>query len=226
MMLHKFITIILFITSIVLTVESIQSKQSSLTSSTSYDWTPVYAVIDDAITQQVFPGAVAAVRDATGEVIFTAARGQYTYGLPPPYSNNTVPYDSLSNSYFDMASCSKIIGPTTTAAYLWQEGYFTLDTPVSDPSLLGPAYAINGKNTVTVSIRKCCLASLPYMHKYSTVLEDFSLVSIYFSFLNLFLFLYRFVIYYYIMLVIPRILSLDIGNLLFLVPIINNIIQR
>lgn len=119
--LTSFFSLSLFLTSVVYLPVGTSTSSTTSSSSSSYDWTPVLAVIDDAITNQVFPGAVAAVRDATGELIFTAARGSFTYGVPPPYSNGTVPKDTVNESYFDMASCSKIIGPTTTAAYLWQE---------------------------------------------------------------------------------------------------------
>jgi len=80
--------------------------------------------------------------------------GNYTYGIPPLYipagtPPGTSPPMTL-NTRFDMASCSKILGGTTLAASLYQDGYIKLDTKLNDPSLLGPDYGVNGKDNITI----------------------------------------------------------------------------
>jgi serine-type D-Ala-D-Ala carboxypeptidase len=120
-----------------------------------YDFSHVDAVLLQAVQAGVFPGAAAAVRDSTGDLVYAAAVGNLTYGAPPPpLSGGANPPVDWAQTLFDMASCSKIIGPTTTSAYLWQEGLLplplALDTPVASPSLLGPAYANNGKEAITL----------------------------------------------------------------------------
>ena len=49
-----------------------------------------------------------------------------------------------------MASLTKVLMATTATMTFYQRGELDLDTPVSDPSLLGPAFAVNGKQDITV----------------------------------------------------------------------------
>lgn len=51
---------------------------------------------------------------------------------------------------WDMASLTKITGATTATAVLYAAGLLQLDTLVCDPSLLGPAYAAQGKGNITI----------------------------------------------------------------------------
>jgi CubicO group peptidase (beta-lactamase class C family) len=133
--------------------------------SPAYDWSAVDAVLNGAIASSVFPGCVAAVRDATGSLVLVEGVGNYTYGepVPGPAAASTTPGESSTgigysasppmtpDTAFDMASLTKIVGPTTVAAYLYQEGYLSLDWPVASPALLGPAFAGQGKANITVA---------------------------------------------------------------------------
>ena len=113
------------------------------------DWTQVDAVLNTAIKNKVFPGCSASVIDKSGALVYGKGFGSYTYGEPTPHGDD--PVVDFEKSLFDMASLSKIIGPTSTAAFLYQQGLLSLDTLVSDHSLLGPAFAANGKQGITIT---------------------------------------------------------------------------
>lgn len=57
--------------------------------STEYNWTAVDQVLLSAIANQTFPGAAAAVRDSSGQIVYAAAFGNFTYGIPPPGKTST-----------------------------------------------------------------------------------------------------------------------------------------
>jgi serine-type D-Ala-D-Ala carboxypeptidase len=71
------------------------------------------------------------------------SNGRYTYD-----DWNAAVDDSISQ--FDMASCSKIMATTTSAAQLYQLGFIDLDEKVSSPRLLGPDFANQGKGDITI----------------------------------------------------------------------------
>ena len=51
---------------------------------------------------------------------------------------------------FDMASLTKVLSTTTAAMLLYQWGHLNLDMKVSDPQLLGPGFAVNGKGDISL----------------------------------------------------------------------------
>ncbi|CAI7995576.1 Putative D-alanyl-D-alanine carboxypeptidase [Geodia barretti] len=51
---------------------------------------------------------------------------------------------------FDLASLTKVLATTTASMILYQRGHLDLDMKVSDPELLGPDFARNGKEAITV----------------------------------------------------------------------------
>ena len=113
------------------------------------DWSAVRAVLAAGVAARTTPGLVAGVRDASGAVAFFEATGSLTYGEPTPLGqpNSATTVDTL----FDMASCSKLLGPVTAAARLYELGLLPpLDTPVSDEALLGHRFASHAKNNVTL----------------------------------------------------------------------------
>ena len=121
---------------------------SPLTAS-AYDWTGVRAVLSAGVAARTTPGLVAGVRDARGAVAFFEPFGALTYGEPTPLGapNSAVTVDTL----WDMASCSKLLGPVTAAARLYELGLLPpLDTPVADEALLGGRFAAHGKRDVTL----------------------------------------------------------------------------
>ena len=46
-------------------------------------------------------------------------------------------------------SLTKVVGTTSAAALLYQRGLLDLDTPIADASLLGAAFAAQGKASIT-----------------------------------------------------------------------------
>ena len=113
------------------------------------DWSGVRAALARGLAARVTPGLAAGVRTADGVVAFFEAHGALTYGEPTPLGapNSPTTVDTL----FDLASCSKLVGPVTAAARLYELGLLPpLDTPVADAALLGPAFAASGKAAVTL----------------------------------------------------------------------------
>ena len=125
-------------------------------------WDAVSAVLADALSRKVFPGAVAVVGNAHGR-LFTAAVGNYTDdGRDPPFrppgSTSANPAPNLLSTKFDMASCTKVIATTSAVALLYQWGLVGLDDRVQD--YLGSAYAAHGKGDIT--LRNCLLHNAGY----------------------------------------------------------------
>lgn len=116
------------------------------------NWSAVVEVLENAVLQKVFPGAVALVGDASG-TRFTTSVGTYTNdGKNPPWNDGRNPKTSL-DTMFDMASCTKVIATTSAIAILYQEGLVGLDAEVS--VYLGASFRANGKGNITV--RNCLL---------------------------------------------------------------------
>ena len=112
------------------------------------DFSGVDRAIQAAVSDGAFPGAVAAVGDASG-VLYASAFGHYTNdGAPPPLNNGTNPLMDWNETYFDMASCTKVLATTTSVAKLIERGALHLDTKVTE--ILGPEYAANGKGDITM----------------------------------------------------------------------------
>lgn len=107
-------------------------------------------VLFSAIANNVTPGLVAGVRDSLGNTVFLEAFGSLTYGEETPLGqpNSKITLDT----FYDMASISKIIGPVSSAAYLYQLGALPdLDEEISSDNYLGSFnYSQNGKGTITL----------------------------------------------------------------------------
>jgi serine-type D-Ala-D-Ala carboxypeptidase len=112
-----------------------------------YDWAPIDTLLEAQIANHSFPACVAAIANEDGLLYFRAL-GNFTYGEHPPFNDDNPAV--VNNSMFDMASLTKVLMTTTAVMTFYQRGELDLDTPVSDPYLLGPDYAVNGKATVTV----------------------------------------------------------------------------
>lgn len=76
-------------------------------------------LVQEAIAQQVFPGAAFAMGTSKTLEIHTA--GHLTYGQPHPVTPRTL---------YDLASLTKVIGTTTAAMILYEEGKLDLDEPM------------------------------------------------------------------------------------------------
>lgn len=113
------------------------------------DWSAALAVLDDAIANQTFPGCAAGVMGPDGSVLLRVGRGSQVYpGQTAPLGGNA--NVTTDGTLWDMASLTKIMGATTATAALFEAGLIDLRMPVSDPSLLGPAFAGQGKATIRV----------------------------------------------------------------------------
>lgn len=83
-------------------------------------WAPVARLIDSAIAQRAFPGAVVAIgrRDT---VLYLQAFGRLDYSGGARVTTRTV---------YDIASLTKVVGLTTAIMMLVEEGRVELDAPV------------------------------------------------------------------------------------------------
>lgn len=97
---------------------------------------PLQSLLEKQIQDGAFPGAAFAIQRGSQSV--TGACGRYTYCPDSP----TV--EALT--IWDLASVSKVVGTTTAAMILHEEGRFDLNAPVA--SIL-PTFAQNGKETLT-----------------------------------------------------------------------------
>ena len=113
------------------------------------DWSGVDAVLTAAIAAKTFPGCAASVTAPNGTVVYAKAFGSLTYGEPAPVPGGN-PAVTFDGTFFDMASLTKIVAVTSSAAWLYERGLLALDTAVSDASLRGPAFASHGKADMTV----------------------------------------------------------------------------
>ncbi|MEE9161613.1 MAG: serine hydrolase domain-containing protein, partial [Candidatus Neomarinimicrobiota bacterium] len=99
---------------------------------------PAVVVIERAIQDSVFPGAVLLVGQSSGEP-YTRAFGSHDY------SAQAVPTES--DHLFDLASLTKVMATTLAIMNLYEDGAIQLDAPVARYL---PAFAQSGKGQVTV----------------------------------------------------------------------------
>lgn len=82
----------------------------------------IQKILETAIAEKVFPGAVVGIVSSTGEKEFICA-GRYTYSVDSPVV--------LQNTIYDCASLTKPIPVNILALLLIQEGILDVDAPVS-----------------------------------------------------------------------------------------------
>ncbi len=103
-----------------------------------YDFSGVEKIVNDAIKDSAFPGAVVLV-EKNGKIIFEKAFGHFTYDKnSPPVRTSTL---------FDLASVSKVIATTTAAMVCFDRKLFKLDDKVSK---FIPEFSQNGKGDITI----------------------------------------------------------------------------
>ncbi|EGC37335.1 hypothetical protein DICPUDRAFT_87026 [Dictyostelium purpureum] len=115
------------------------------------EWDLLDTFLQEGVENGTFPGAVALIGNKNG-ILYSSAKGSYTYGIPTPNNPNYNPAMQLS-TLFDMASCSKVTACTTSVAQFYQRGELNLDAPITD--FLGDEFGVNGKEGITV--RNCLL---------------------------------------------------------------------
>ncbi|RJP72377.1 MAG: beta-N-acetylglucosaminidase [Ignavibacteriales bacterium] len=103
-----------------------------------YNFTKVDSLINTAIKDSACPGAVIAI-GYKGKILYKKAYGRYTYDKSSP--------EMTTETLFDLASVSKVIGTTTAAMILYDEGKLVLDKLVKDYL---PEFNNNGKDKVTI----------------------------------------------------------------------------
>jgi CubicO group peptidase (beta-lactamase class C family) len=114
------------------------SCQDSKHGQNEYDFTRVDEIIQSAIKDSAFPGAVVLV-SKEGEVIYEKAFGHFTYDDTSETVN--------INTIYDIASLTKVIATATAVMICYDKNLFSLDDPVSKYI---PEFAQNGKENVTI----------------------------------------------------------------------------
>ncbi|MGB7333138.1 MAG: serine hydrolase domain-containing protein, partial [Terriglobales bacterium] len=95
-------------------------------------------IIDDAITQQLIPGAVL-IFGHDGRVVYRKAYG--SRAIEPQREAMTL------DTVFDCASLTKVIATTTAIMQLWEQGKFRMNDPVAKYL---PEFGQNGKQDITI----------------------------------------------------------------------------
>ncbi|WP_462410906.1 serine hydrolase domain-containing protein [Neobacillus sp. Marseille-QA0830] len=103
------------------------------------------SIINNSISQQYFPGAVALVA-RSGKIVKHTAYGYSARYTDSKLSEMDRPISMRKDTIFDVASISKIF-TTVAIMQLYEKGLFQLDDPVSKYI---PAFAANGKEKVTI----------------------------------------------------------------------------
>ncbi len=123
-------------------------------SSEKYDFSKVENIVDNAIEDSAFPGAVVLV-EKNGKIIFEKAFGHFTY------DKNSRPM--TLNTLFDLASLTKVISTTNCAMICIDRGLFKLDDKVSKYI---PQFAQNGKEQITIRNLLLHNSGLPAYKRY------------------------------------------------------------
>jgi serine-type D-Ala-D-Ala carboxypeptidase len=117
------------VTSLVVTMPPPQLSLPASASAQRVRFAAAYSVLERAVLEQAFPGAVFGV-SSQGRVLALDGLGGFTYGQPStPVTASTV---------YDLASITKVIATTSMAMLLHQDGAFSLDQPLTQ---LLPAFA-------------------------------------------------------------------------------------
>jgi len=102
------------------------------------DFTAIDRIVNQAIDEKKFPGAVVIVGHS-GHVAFHKAYGNRSLiPQPEPMSEDTI---------FDVASLTKVLATTTAIMQLYEQGRFLLNDPVAKYL---PEFAVNGKGDITI----------------------------------------------------------------------------
>ncbi len=103
-----------------------------------YNFTEVDSLMEKAVADSVFPGAVL-LFGHNGRVVYNKSFGKFTYAADAK--------PMTTDAIFDLASVSKVIGTTSAAMLLYDEGKLDLDKPVAEYL---PEFGNNGKDSIKV----------------------------------------------------------------------------
>lgn len=122
--------------------------------SLDYRFNAVDKVINKAIEDEAFPGAVVLVwKD--GKTIYEKAIGNYTYDSSSPKIK--------TNTLFDLASLTKVVATTTAAMICYDRILFSLDDKVVKYI---PEFGTNGKDNITIKNLLIHNSGLPAWKKF------------------------------------------------------------
>jgi CubicO group peptidase (beta-lactamase class C family) len=114
------------------------SCQNNKQQKSDFDFTQLDEIIQSAIKDSAFPGAVVLV-SKEGKIIYEKAFGHLTYDD----TSTTV----TINTIYDIASLTKVIATTTAVMICFDKNLFSLDDPVEKYL---PEFSLNGKEKVTI----------------------------------------------------------------------------
>ncbi|UCH64979.1 MAG: beta-lactamase family protein [Ignavibacterium sp.] len=120
----------------------------------NYDFNEVDKIINSAIENKAFPGAVVLV-SKDGEIIYEKSVGHLTYDENSPLVSNSTIYD--------IASLTKVVVTTTSAMICYDRQLFSLDDQVA---MYLPLFAKNGKENVTIKNLLLHNSGLPAFKRY------------------------------------------------------------
>lgn len=103
-----------------------------------YNFSTIDKIMEDGISDSAFPGGVVLV-GYKGKIVYEKTFGYYTYDK----SSTPMSLDVM----FDMASVSKVIGTTSAAMLLYDQGKLNLDEKVT---AYFADFAVNGKDKAEV----------------------------------------------------------------------------
>lgn len=125
-----------------------------------YDFTNVERIVNEAIEDSAFPGAVVLV-EKEGKIIFEEAFGHFTF------DKNSSPMEL--NTLFDLASLTKVISTTNCAMICIDRGLFNLDDKVSKYI---PGFAQNSKENITIRNLLLHNSGLPAFKPYYKMFDN------------------------------------------------------
>lgn len=126
--------------------------------------TKLSKILRKGVSDRVYPGASAMAGDAKNNIYFSGAVGSHMY----LGADDAVQGKTTVDTWFDLASVSKVISTTSATALLYEMGYIGLDDKIVDlfvePEYLvmvdntdykSVSFGVNDKESVTV--RNCLL---------------------------------------------------------------------
>jgi serine-type D-Ala-D-Ala carboxypeptidase len=116
---------------------------------------PASRLLEQAVVERVFPGAVAAVT-LGNELVYLKSFGRFTYDSGSP----AVAIENI----FDLASVTKVVATTSMAAILYEHGLLDLETPVA---AIVPEFAGDDprRNQITIHMLLSHSSGLPAYEK-------------------------------------------------------------
>ena len=142
------------VTSLLVTMLPPQLATPSAASAQRLQFAGAYSILERAVSEQAFPGAVFGVL-AQGQVLALDGVGAFTYDpAAAPVTTSTV---------YDLASITKVVATTSMAMLLYQNGALALDRPLVQllPGFAQGAAAGSARHQVTLRMVLAHASGLP-----------------------------------------------------------------